>query len=481
MATLKDMLDEQARIRAELQRMEQDEDITEEKDGDYRDTLVSRWEELDEATKPLIARMEKVRGITRSAASPENREAGDGTVAVRGAPEFLQRRDPHEGLDKVKANLVSPRDMISRSLTAVEMHNKQGLLEDDRAEEATRKAQRHPGIAKHMLLTGSDDYVESFRAYLEDPTGQGMARTALSLTLANGGYLLPYVLDPTIVLSSSGSANPFRRIGRVVQTTSNAWQGVSSAGVSAQWLGESTTASDASPAIGQIQVYPQKGAAWVYGSFEVRDDTNLSDQLPRLLADAKDRLEETAFAQGTGGTGNSSMPRGVLVGLGTSQRVTAAATTGGALAGTTGAVDIYNLQAALPPRFRLSPNVGWVANITWINKARALDQYGGSSFWANLGSGTPETLLGQPIYESTSITTSTATGTSTGQAAMVYGDWSNFIIVDRIGTSMLYEPMITGTGAAANVPTGQSGWFYFWRVGSDVATSAAFRFLTNGG
>ena len=42
---------------------------------------------------------------------------------------------------------------------------------------------------------------------------------------------------------------------------------------------------------------------------------------------------------------------------------------------------------------------------------------------------------------------------------MVYGAWDNFIIVDRVGTSMLYEPMITGTGAAANVPTGQSGQF----------------------
>jgi predicted phage gp36 major capsid-like protein len=62
----------------------------------------------------------------------------------------------------------------------------------------------------------------------------------------------------------------------------------------------------------------------------------------------------------------------------------------------------------------------------------------------------------------------------------VYGDWSKFYVVDRVGTSMIYEPMITGTGANANLPTGQAGWFYYWRAGSDVATANAFRWLANG-
>jgi HK97 family phage major capsid protein len=481
MATLQEMLYEQTRIRNELRRMEDDGSITEETDGHYRDTLIARWETLDADTKPLIERMERIRGITRTAQQPGAQEDGD-EGGPRRAPELLMRRDPFEGLDKVKHNLVSPREVVSRSMTAIEMHNRQGLLDADAGEEATRKAQQ-PGIAKHMLMTGTEDYIASFRKYLEDPTGEGLQRTALSLTLANGGYLLPYVLDPTIVISNSGSANPFRRIARVVQTTSNAWQGVSSAGVTAAWLAEGAVATDNSPTVGQIAIWPQKGAAWVFGSFEFRDDTNFSDQLPRLLSDAKDRLEESAFAVGAPtGTGNSGgSPKGIMAALGTAQVVKAAGTTNGALYGTGGAVDIYTLQATLPARFRLSPSVGWVANITWINKARALDQYGGSSFWANLGDNTPEQLLGQPIYESTSVTSTTATGTGTGNAALVYGAWENYVICDRVGTSMLYEPMVAGTGNYSAQPSGQSGWFYFWRVGADVATTNAFRYLTNGG
>ena len=61
---------------------------------------------------------------------------------------------------------------------------------------------------------------------------------------------------------------------------------------------------------------------------------------------------------------------------------------------------------------------------------------------------------------------------------MVFGAWDNFFIVDRIGTSMLYEPMIRDV--TSNTPTGQAGWFYFWRVGSDVTSASAFRWLSNG-
>ena len=44
-----------------------------------------------------------------------------------------------------------------------------------------------------------------------------------------------------------------------------------------------------------------------------------------------------------------------------------------------------------------------VANVAQINRTRQLDTAGGASFWTNLGKGQPETLLGAPIYESTTM------------------------------------------------------------------------------
>jgi HK97 family phage major capsid protein len=121
-----------------------------------------------------------------------------------------------------------------------------------------------------------------------------------------------------------------------------------------------------------------------------------------------------------------------------------------------------------------------MGNIVQLNKVRALDQYGGGSFWANFTSDTPSSLLGQPVYEASdfsSTTTGTSAASGTASLTLMFGDFGQFIIADRVGVSMLYEPMVKGSGNA-QLPTGQAGWYMFWRTSSAVSTTAAFRYLT---
>jgi HK97 family phage major capsid protein len=463
---LQDKLDEQARIKAELQRMEDDDQVTEEDGGDLRDTLVARWKRLDDECKPIIARMQEIQAITRTASNPANLERPDddadgGGYFGGGSPDLVVRtkRDPYDNLDAVRNKIVLRGELRERALDAIELEAKRGNMGHDFAETATIKAQDNPGIARHMLLTGSEEYQEAFRQYLEDPEGMAQ-RAALTLTNANGGYLLPFVLDPTIVLTNTGSANPWRRISNVKQTTSNTWNGVTSAGVNAAWLTEGSTVTDGSPTVGNIVVTPQKAAAWVFGSYEVLEDTDFGQQLPRLLADAKDRLEEAAFATGAGSGG---VPQGVITGA------TTVVTTATTLVVAIG--DVYGTQQALPPRFRNAPGCAWVANVSIINKFRQLDTAGGASFWTNLGKGAPETLLGAPIYESTTM----ASALTSGNLLAVFGDFGQFYIVDRVGVSLIYEPLVKGSGSS--LPSGQAGWFLFWRTGSTVAVPGGFRVM----
>ena len=466
MTALKDKLAEQARIKAELQRMETSEETTEENDGDLRDTLIERWKQLDAEVAPIVKRMQEIQAITRTASDEGNLErpdggSGDGTAYRGGSPDLVTRtgRSPYEDLDAVRNRVVTRADLRARALDSIELEARRGNLAHDYAEAATLKAQDNPGIARHMLLTGSEEYQEAFRAYVEDP--QGMAqRAALSLTLANGGYLLPFVLDPTVVLTNTGSANPWRRISNVKQTTSNTWNGVTSAGVNAAWLAEGTAVTDGTPTVGNIQITPQKASAWVFGSYEVLEDTDFGQQLPRLLADAKDRLEEAAFATGAGTGG---VPQGVITGA------TTVVTTATTLVIAVG--DIYAVQGALPPRFRNAPGCAWVANVAIINKFRQLDTAGGASFWTNLGKGQPETLIGAPIYESTTMSGTTAIGS----LEAVMGDFGQFYVIDRVGVSLVYEPLVKASGG--QLPTGQAGWFMFWRTGSQVAVPNAFRVM----
>ena len=277
------------------------------------------------------------------------------------------------------------------------------------------------------------------------------------------------------MLTTDGTTNPYRMIGSVKQITTNAYQGVNSAGVQAAYLDEAATAGTGNyQGVGQVQIGVKKAAAWVYGSLEANEDTNFADQLPRLIQDAKDVLEEENFAVGTGGTAlNAGVPLGIAAALGTAQRVAPGTT------GTIAAGDVYDLEAALGARFRRLQSVGCVSNITNINKVRAaLPSGAGSSFWATLGDGTPSRLLNHRIEESPSITVAATGSASSGTAAatLVFGAWDNFLVVDRIGMSMLFEPMIKDP--SSGTPKGQQGWFAFWRSGSGLTTTNAFRYLT---
>lgn len=467
--TLQDVEARQTAIRAQLQQLDE-LDAPSEEDVNFQGTLITEFDALEAQATPLRRRMADLRRITQAAAEPANREDG---VQRRQAPEVHVRtnRDPFEDMDRVRARLVPLEELRSRAEIVIEQDEKRYELPHDFAEAAARRAQGNSRIAEHILLTGSKEYRDAFRAYLEDPQWErGPDRfRAINLTAGSGGYLLPYVLDPSIVLTNAASANPFRRIARGASTTSNAWQGVNSAGVTAAWITEAGTAGDNSPTVGQIQITPQKGAAWVFGSYEALDDTDFGTQLPTLLADARDRLESAAFTTGSG----TNQPLGFVPG--------GYGTAGAVLIATTATVvntDVYNVQAALPPRFRNSRSVGWVANITWLNKIRAIDTSGGSSFWANFGSDTPEQLLGKPIYEVSDMKGTTTAVTGSGGSVLAFADWEQFIIVDRVGVSMLYEPMVKGT--AGSIPTGQAGWYMFWRTSSGVSTPNAFRYLVNG-
>jgi HK97 family phage major capsid protein len=473
MATIQEMEERMRSIQADLRSLA---DIQAPSDNDVvvQDSLIQEHAKLEAEVAPLRARMAELDRIRTLAGDDDNREAPRST-----GPTLVMRSnsDPLADIDRVRSNLVAPNDLRARAMDLIEQDHKRQRWEfsDEHAEAATVRAQESHQIGRHILLTGGEEYREAFRNYLQ--TGDDVSFRDIRLAVASGGYLLPYVLDPTIVLTNSSSANPFRRISRVVQTTSNAWQGVTSAGVNAAFVAEAATAADAAPSdFGQIQITPVKGAAWVLGTYEALDDTDFGAQLPGLLSDAKDRLESSKFATGSG----TAVPLGVIAGLTSASRVAPTAT-GTAFNGTAAIPDVYNLQAGLPARFRKSPGATWLGNIVQLNKVRALDQYGGGSFWANFTSDTPASLLGQPIFEASDLS-STTTGTSaasgTGSATLLYGDFNQFIIADRVGVSMLYDPLIKGTGANAQLPQGQAGWYMFWRTSSAVATTAAFRYLT---
>jgi HK97 family phage major capsid protein len=109
-------------------------------------------------------------------------------------------------------------------------------------------------------------------------------------------------------LTNAGSANPFRKLARSVVATTNVAEFVTSAGSTANWLAEGSAVTDTTPTLAQLAVTHFKESVWIYGSFEILQDSALGTQVPALIADAKDRLEVVAFTTG----GGSTAPFGII-------------------------------------------------------------------------------------------------------------------------------------------------------------------------
>ncbi|CAN5515939.1 hypothetical protein BH10ACT6_BH10ACT6_01210 [soil metagenome] len=431
--------------------------------------------EIADLTNAHNARAQKIEQIRQAAKDPANVSEGSFSRDGEFANVRRKRSNPWNDLGDTIDRADTPDGLRARAQDAIEAMV--GVPHAGREMLAGLVDQPHERSAAELVLAASDpNYRTAFEKIMRAPVNGHLmwtaaeqmayqrteaSRAALSLTGANGGYLVPFTLDPTVILTNAGAANPFRSISRIATTTTNTWNGAASAGVTAQWLAEAGVAADASPTFSQLTITPQKAAAWVFGSYEVIADSDIGEQLPTILSDARNNLEGIAFSTGAGTGG---VPKGI---------VTAATTTvSTATANTFAVADVYSLQQALPARARLGKTPAVVGNVAIINKLRQFDTAGGSSYWTNLGQGAPASVLGLQLAEASGMVSTTTTGSK----ILVAGDFDKFQIVDRVGMTVVYEPFLQDQ--ATGRPNGSGGYFAYWRVGSDALDPTAFRTLT---
>ncbi|HEX2301359.1 MAG TPA: phage major capsid protein, partial [Pseudonocardiaceae bacterium] len=171
---------------------------------------------------------------------------------------------------------------------------------------------------------------------------------AMGITDSAGGYAaLPYNLDPSIILTNSGTINPLRTVARIVTTTTDTWRGVTSAGSTASWDDEAEEVSDDSPTLASPSIGIHRLQAFVPFSREIEQDwagPSLAQELAMVLTEAADRLMSTGYTVGSG-TGE---PKGVITAVSAvSGSVVAPAT-----AETFASADVYSVIEALPARWR---------------------------------------------------------------------------------------------------------------------------------
>lgn len=504
MLTRQERIDRVAELRRWIQ-AQHDEFRDEALPADVQDEWTRNDEELREHERVLAELEARDARVLEVARDPDSREGGADQGALRNRPRATPLvRNMAESevydLSSVRFNPLSPAsgqgEMVERARRAVELANFPAVDhvggDEARAKTHVDKMLRRSDdddwqageLARRILATGSPAYKRAFAKMLSSSL-RGMpgfvnltpdevravdAVRALSVgTGASGGFAVPYQLDSTIIPTSNLSVNPYRAISNVEQISgTNEWRGVTSAGVTAAYVTEATEATDNSPTMAQPTLTTVRAHCFVPVSIELTQDWGaIQSELAGLIQDAKDDLEATQFSTGTG----TNAPQGVITGATTLVNTAAVATFA--------VGDLYSVENALGPRFR--PRAQWVANRAQYNRVRQFDTAGGANLWVYLNQGlannvprggnTGAELLGYSANECSALSTTTATG----QKIAVLGDWRYYKIVDRIGMDIEVIPHLFG--ATNRFPTGQRGFYAFWRNMARVLDVNAFRVL----
>ncbi|WSI99516.1 phage major capsid protein [Nocardia sp. NBC_01329] len=114
-------------------------------------------------------------------------------------------------------------------------------------------------------------------------------------------------------------------------------------------------------------------------------------------------------------------------------------------------------------------------NLATLNHLRQQETESGALKFPTLHSDKP-TLLGRPVRELSQLQGNSDITPAANDTVypVIYGNFSNFVIVDRLGASFEVVPHLFG---ANQRPTGQRGGFLFGRTGSDSVNDNAFRML----
>ena len=331
-------------------------------------------------------------------------------------------------------------------------------------------------IAKRMLLTENEAYRTAFMKGVTQTAPAFTADEARALdeyramsegTDSAGGFGIPVLIDPSIILTSGAAAAPVLDLARVVTITTDEWKGVSSAGMSWSYDGEGTEVSADAPTLAQptVPVYTARG--FIPYSIEVGSDyPAFAAEMRRLLDQGYIDLVAQQTITGSG----SSSPTGVFTALDANTNVEVVVTTDGAF----GAVDVLKVWKSLPERYRA--NATWIMNTDVENEIRTFAAGADSAYYTvDLQAGGIGTLFGRPIR--TTDYAPEFTGTTGAANILVVGDFSNFLVAQRAGMSVELIPHLFATGN--NRPSGQRGWFAYARHGFDSVNDLGFRLLQN--
>lgn len=450
-------------IRAKQAELFSDE-MTDEQDAEY-DTLAEERKAHEAAVEKYEARKAEVAKVSKTTGGVER---GSGTpavhtkVAVHDVEEL--RKEAYSGehyRNLVAQNAERVLETADFSASNDEARAKRDLIKHIRADESGE-------FGRRVAHTSSDLYRSAFSKWVGKRALNAEEQRAMALGVeAQGGYGVPFDLDPTIILTSDGAINPLRRIARVERITGRTLQLVTSAGVTVYrdtpFPGEAVPVQDGSPTLAREEFNAGRVSAFLPRSIEIDAAyTTLDSQLTRALMEAKDEEEAETFwsATGNGLTGVEGLSQ-----LAAPSLIDA----GDPLTWE----DVLELDNQLAPRHRARAK--FLADNTVYNEVRLLDANNGGDAWSQRVQGRPAQINGHDAEELSSMP---ASGNEDDEPFLLYGDFQKYVIVDRIGMILRRDAVtVSPEDGGVNVPNGQDALTAYWWNGGGYIDMNAFRAL----
>jgi HK97 family phage major capsid protein len=451
---------------AEVRSITDAESVTPEQDARL-DVACEEAIEVRDVLEKREARQRKVAEIRKSELTP-------------GAPEFEVGRKVNP--NAVNLRTASRNEMRDAALKVVETEGKhlapfqqdgiEKLLRGNNGDCDSRE------IAKLLLLTETEGYRSAFVKGItqtnpaftpEEVRAINEYRAANEGTGSAGGYGIPVLIDPTIILSSGALEAPILSLATIKTITTDAWKGVTAPGATWSFVAEAGVVTDGTPALSQPSIPVYKAAGFIPYSIEVGQDyPGFADEMAMVLGQG---YTDLIAAQSMTGSG-SSQPTGLFTAM--ANTTTSPAHSKVTTAGEICALDVREVWAQMPERFR--PGSTWVMNVQVEALIRAFGNgLALSDFTVNLAADGTSVLMGKPV-----VLTDYApgfTGTTGAENFLVVGDVSQFYIIQRAGMTVELVQHLFDTSSGR--PTGQRGWYAYTRLGFDVVNHNALRILAN--
>ena len=448
-----------AGLRDEVARLAAIEDISPEDDAALSaglDELEARKAELDEA-EARQARIDAARAIVTERApgfdAPQVLKRTATDVDVRSASRAEVRDAARKITDEAGSFVAPERQAFIEGLVSRSTDNSDG-----------------DAIARALVATERPAYRSAFLkavrgdgALLDDDERRAVAEArAMSLTTTAGGFGVPVLIDPTIIVTTGTGLLGILPYVRVENITTNEWKGVSAAATAWSFDAESAEVSDDASTFAQPSVKTHKAQALIPFSIEIEMDyPGFAAEMSTLLSDGYMDLLANKMMTGTG----TIEPFGLFVATTTTVDVTTD--------NTFGAPDLDKVWAALPEKHRA--NASWVMNVDVENDIRGFGSGTATSrYTVNQTAEGINLLNGKRVILSDYAPTWTGTD---GANILIVGDLRKYVVAQRIGMTVELVPHLTSTGN--NRPNGTRGLYAFARVGANVVDSGAFRKLKN--